>query len=1440
MAKWFKIFPLILLLPQLIFTQSNVRFDQLSVEHGLSQNTIICMLEDSRGFMWFGTQNGLNRYDGKNFKVYKHVVGDSTSLSSNLVQDILEDENGDLWIATWGGGLNKFHTKTERFTRFRHDPNNRNSLSDDFLLTLSKDKKGYIWIGTTNCGIIKFDPHKGIFTHYAHDPKRSNSLSSIIVRAIYEDRNGIMWIGTSKGLNNFDPKTEKFICYRNDPNDPKSLSHDNVISIIEDDRGTLWVATYGGGLNKFDKSTKSFSHFRHKLNDASSLSHDAIQTMYRSTSEADVIWIATSGGGINKFDVRNEKFTRFMHDHTNPASLSTNMTTSVYEDISGLIWVGTAGQGICKYNKAQEKILHYKEQPDDPNNLFSNHLLGIYEDKDNRVWIGTDGFGLDMLDRQSGIFKHYEHLPADDNSLCSNTIYSIVEEKPGILWISTIDGLARLQVDKDMFLNFKHDPRNPGSISHNIVHQLYVDLSGILWIGTIGGGLNKLVLNNNQNPSEVFSCYMNDASDPYSISNNLVSVIVEDNDGYLWLGTVGGGLNKFDMDAEKFYHYQHDPNNPNSLSHNNINAIYIDSKDDIWVGTYGGGLNKFDSKAETFIHFFEIDGLANDIVYGMLEDDRGNLWISTKNGLSKFNPNDVDKWGKPLPGAFKNYYKSDGFQDNEFTYFSYFQNSRGELFFGGVNGLNIFHPDSLIKNPNIPDIVLTEFSVLNKPAELDSSITIINKITLPHNKNFFSFRFAALDLTTPEKNQYAYKLEGLEADWVYCGNFNFANYTAIKPGNYTFRVKGSNNDGIWNKEGTSIKITILPPWWSTNLAYSFYVLLFLSVVYGIWRFQINRLKMKHQLEIEHLHAEKLEEVDRMKSRFFANISHEFRTPLTLLQGPVRQIMSGEFRGNLKKQCEKILRYSNRLLDLISQILDLSKLESGRMNLRVTCTDVTQFLKSIVQSFASLAESKKMAIGFKTEFESISGYVDKDKLEKIVTNLLSNAFKFTPEGGNVDVNLSLRGDMAKTISMKQSLSFDGNEIASPDIHRVRKDSGNPGSIEISIFNSGAGIPTNELDKIFNRFYQVDESYAKDSEGSGIGLALTKELVEAHHGEIRVESELNKGTTFLVWLPIGRENFKAEEIVDELPKEKRILDIPLSPLDEVVDPSIMEVQESLPDEDVLADITVQEPVTKSQASKSAPLLLIVEDNPDVTSYISSFLEKDYRIITSENGKEGLKMTLDKFPDLIISDVMMPVMDGIELCRKLKSDERTSHIPVILLTAKVDMDSKIEGLEFGADDYVTKPFEARELHARVKNLIEQRKKLHEKFSRMIEVKPNEITTSSMDEEFLERLLNVFEDHVDESDFSTEDFAGEVGMSRSSLHRKLQALTNQPTHEFLRTLRLKRAAQLLKQSAGTITEIAYAVGFTNPSHFSKIFRQQFGQSPSEFASKNRGIVEQ
>jgi signal transduction histidine kinase/ligand-binding sensor domain-containing protein/ActR/RegA family two-component response regulator len=1311
MAQFFKLCLPLFLLSTVLFAQSNnIKFEHISVEQGLSQSTVQCIFQDSQGFMWFGTEDGLNKFDGYKFTIYKHDPEDSASLASNYVWDIYEDYSTNLWIATAHGGLNRFDRETEEFTHYKFDPKNPASISYNTIRKITGFKYGdreVLWIGTGN-GLNKFDLETEQFSHF---PPTDQDFPYNFVETMVVDSSGKVWIGcTYGGLHRFDPETEKYVHYRHDPKNHNTLSSDPIWSLLVDQSGVLWIGTSGGELNKFDSEIEQFTRYRCNPG-------NRVFSIYE--DKEGVLWIGTWEGELNIFDRKTEQFTQYKHDPHKPYSLSINSITSIYQDKSDVIWIGTWQGGLNKINPQSTQFTHPELEPylEDLN----LPVWGICESEPGVLWVGIWGEGLVKIDRKQGQVSCFHHDPNNPNSLSDDLVGQIIRPHQSgrdVLWIGTYNGLNKLDLNTEQITRYYYDP----DVTFNAIRSIYEDKSGVLWIGTHADGLIRF-----DRKTKQFT----------RVGGSMqIMQLFEDKSGVLWIAA-WSGLKKLDRETEQFTTYLHDPNDINSISNNQIISIYESSfqgKDMLWVGT-SGGLNKFDRELETFISYTTKDGLPNDVINGILEDNHGNLWLSTNNGISKFNPESE---------TFRNYNVRDGLRSNQFVTDAYFQSSDGEMFFGGTKGLDAFYPDNIKDNPWIPPVVITDFQIFNKPVKikragsaesdndyfLPKNINTIQEIKLSYKENVFSFEFAALDYRNPRGNKYAYKMEGVDPDWVYTdASRRFATYTQLSPGEYIFKVKGSNNDNIWNEKGTSVKIIITPPWWKTYLAYFFYILLFGSILFAIWRFQTNRLKMKHELELEHVHAEKLEEVDLMKSRFFANISHEFRTPLTLIQGPIKQMLSDEFKGNFKEQYRTILRYSNRLLDLINQILDLSKLESGRMTLRLACTNVTQFLKGIVQSFASLAERKKITLKFKTDDESMIGYVDRDKLEKIVTNLLSNAFKFTPEGGNVEVGLSLRGDMASARSTTQSPLSEGDEIATSRRVGTRNDSNRVNSIEIKIFNTGTIIPPDQLENIFDRFYQADESYTKDNEGTGIGLALTKELVEAHHGEIGAESELNKGTTFMVLLPVEKEYFKPEEIVEEPLEDERIFDIPLSP------PASPAGRPSKGDVEVtplspppskgrqggVAEIIPDDATKKpSEGSTSAPLLLIVEDNPDVTTYISSFLEKDYRIITAENGEAGWKTVLEKFPDLIISDVMMPVMDGFELCKKLKSDENTSHIPVILLTAKADMDSKIEGLEFGADDYITKPFDAKELSVRSKNLLEQRQRLREHFEQEVDLHP------------------------------------------------------------------------------------------------------------------------
>jgi len=775
---------------------------------------------------------------------------------------------------------------------------------------------------------------------------------------------------------------------------------------------------------------------------------------------------------------------------------------------------------------------------------------------------------------------------------------------------------------------------------------------------------------------------------------------------------------------------------------------------------------------------------VGDFVAGILEDNSGWLWIKTNKGVSKFNPR---------TGKFRTYDRSDGVPICPTWDDVCCKGTNGEMFFGGINGLVRFHPDSIRDNPYIPPVVITGFKIFDKPVSLDTAISEKKLLQLSYQDDVISFDFVALNFTSPEKNKYAYKLDGFDEDWTYCGTRRYASYTNLDAGSYVFRVKGSNNDEVWNEAGTSIAVVIAPPWWQTAWAYIGYSIVGLLFVYGLRRYDRKRTLLKHQLEMKDFEAEKLREVDAMKMRFFANISHEFRTPLMLILGPVEHLLSGTACTADREDLSVVRRSALRLLELISQIMDISKLEAGRMKMEVQASDLVPFLRGLVLSFASLAERKHIGLEFQPAEEKITGYVDLDKLQKIVTNLLSNAFKFTPEGGKVQVRVSTR---------------EGNHALGDAAKR---------RVEIVVSDTGVGVPTEERERIFHRFYQAGSSLGREHQGSGIGLALAKELVEIHRGDISVTSEPGKGSAFQVRLPLGKEHWKEEEIV----KAGEGGEVPSV----VVPEAFQEMADG-------EDREGPERTLEETASEDLPLVLIVEDNADVRSYLRNSLRKRYRLEEAADGLAGLKAAVECLPDLVVSDIMMPAMDGVELCRKLKNDERTSHIPVILLTARASDEGKLEGLETGADDYITKPFGVKELQVRMQNLIELRARLREKYRRQCLVEPGDLSVDSIDERFLHKALEVVRSHLSDPGFDNTSFSRELCMSRMQLNRKLQALTGHSTHEFLRALRLQRAAKLLQLHWGNVTEVAFEVGFNSLSSFARAFRDQYGVSPSEYAA--------
>jgi signal transduction histidine kinase/AraC-like DNA-binding protein len=874
-------------------------------------------------------------------------------------------------------------------------------------------------------------------------------------------------------------------------------------------------------------------------------------------------------------------------------------------------------------------------------------------------------------------------------------------------------------------------------------------------------------------------------------SKRYVRTIFEDSKKNLWLGTTQG-LQLADSSKSNFTTFRNIADNINSLSNSAIIDIYEDKKGDLWIGTEYG-LNHFNPNTKVFTRFNTTDGLPNNRIFGILEDDNGYLWISTSKGISKIGigrkdgKNGTEK-GKVFIRNCTNYTSDDGLQSNQFNYSSRLKTKDGEMFFGGVKGLSSFYPEEIKNNKFVPPVVIVDFKLFNKsvnPGDADSilhkAISETEEIVLNYDQSFFALEYAALNFVSPKKNQYAHKLEGLDKDWIYTGNNGTASYTGIMPGNYIFRVKASNNDGIWNMKGTSIKITIKPPFWKTIPAYITYFMAFISMVLYFRHQFLARQKSKMQNELERIKAEKNHEINQIKLQFFTNVSHEFRTPLTLILGPLEKLIAEKPKnegGNKLLLYELMQRNAQRLLRLVNQLMDFRKLEAGELGLKASCKDIIAFIANVANSFKFQAENRNITFTINSEVDEKQVWFDPDKLEKIISNLLSNAFKFTHEEGKIEINTRLDKD-----------------------------------IIISISDSGIGIHKENLQSIFKRFYQVPKMQTSEKVGTGIGLALTKELVELHKGIISVDSEVGKGTCFTIRIPTGLKSVEQEQTISKfvIPEEKEVT------------PNNITEEENKSD--------VEKPVT---IKKDSPLLLIVEDNDDMRLFIKNELISLYRIVVAPNGKEGIKKAFDAMPDLIISDVMMPEVTGFELCNTLKTDERTSHIPIILLTSLSSKENKLLGLETSADDYISKPFNIEILRARIKNLINSRIKLREYFLRRLTPINDSATAESLDDKFLKRAIDLVNKNIADFNFSNDEFIAQIGMSRTALYSKLKSLTNLTVSEFIQSMRMRKAEQLLKDGSATISNVAYNVGFKNPSHFSRCFRKHFNITPVDYVKKH------
>ena len=1358
---------LLLILSQMLYSQpDSLIIEHYSLEQGLSNSTIWSIIQDREGYLWFTTGNGVVRYDGYKFQSYVNKSGDTTSFTNDVAWCSYVDKEGTLWFGS-GDGLEKFNRRTNNFTNYLPDKFAKGHVIGNIIISILEDRSGIFWV-TTSTGVFKFNKISGKFSPVQYDYDSTNGTYTHY-NFPFVAKDGSLWFASGQGLDKFNYESGKIVHYWRDPQ-KREINNDSfskyfIHSICEDSNGTLWLGT-NKGIVEFNKKSNTFTNY---LPDASLRNFNNVNRVVALCFDpSGLLWVGT-GKGIFTFDTNSKRFAQKFINKSNHVFyyLGNNFITSLYIDPSGALWVGTLSDGIYKVIL---KKLPYKR-------YFPGGVHQVLKGKDGILWIVKDLKGKIKFDTRTE-----QIIPTN-----FGTNLSIHPDKSGNMYVKNNNSnyLSKVEDGKIIRYNLL---KEPGTI--------YFEETMGIWYGAIqGGGLYFLDFKTG-NASEIFN------------TKTRINVIYKDSQGLVWTATVMGILNCYSTKNKLVSEYISDPKNPSSINGRTFFDIYEDKTGNVWFAT-DVGLNRFVPSTKTFIHFTEKDGLSGNTVYDILEDDHGNLWLATNQGITKF---------IPQTNQFKNFDILHGRSYSNWWNRLAVKMDNGEMFFGRSYGLIRFYPDSIKENIYIPPIVITSIKLFDKPVPFGK------EINLSYDRNYLSFEFAALSYYNSERNQYAYKLEGVDKDWVYSGTRRYASYPNLEPGRYIFRVKGSNNDGIWNEAGTSISIIISPPWWKTYWAYISYGLILVLILYGIRRYELNRIELKDKVKLDTAVLKEREKMDKIKSRFFANISHEFRTPLTLIKGPAEKIISNTSE-NIKKDAGLIKKNSTQLLQLVNQLLDLSKLESGKLKLEAAKGNIVSFVKGIALSFESLSEEKDITLKIFSEKDLIEVYFDREKMIKILSNILSNAFKFTQQNGKITVSITESATLPGEVLTNKGVSSQP-KADQTSAERVSASSKIPNkSVKIKIRDTGIGILKVEIPKLFDRFYQVDSSFTTEYEGTGIGLALTKELVELHHGSISVESEREKWTEFTLSFPLGRNHLTDEDIVpDEKASKPKGL---VSKQDYYFPESIKNKRE----DEIEADSLKEEKT----------IVLVVEDNYDMREYIKESLENDYYVEEAVNGEQGVRKAKNIIPDLIISDMMMPKMDGNEMTKILKNDEKTSHIPIIILTAKSGQENKLEGLETGADDYLTKPFDLKELQVRINNLINIRRKLQEKFRSTKYVntqtefssqydKIKTLKLKGIDEKFINKVLSVIEEHISEESFSVEKLGNDVGMSKAQFYRKLTALTGMPPSIYLRTVRLVKAKKMIEEKQGNISEIAFSVGFSSPSYFAKCFKDEFGYTPSNF----------
>ena len=1333
-----------------------------TTDGGLSGSLINHFFQDSKGFMWTATEYGLNSFDGLRFANYWHVSGDSTSIKNNYVRTLFEDSRQNLLIGCIDG-LMRYDRETNTFSEIPMIRAGKQVFPH--VTQMQELHNGEIWMTTTGQGMFRLDEQR----------KQAVSVDELLRQSnynfqscFYEDSYYNLWIGTyGNGLICYMPATKEARVFKY-----PTLNDNNIAAIIEDKQGNLFVGTQKRGLSCYNRKKNTFTPVPYVGNGALSV--------YCMALVDGQLLVGTDGQGLKLYNPVKKQLEDYTIN-TAPMDFSEGKIHTILEDKDKNLWLGLFQKGIVLIPKQSNPFEYYGSKSTYYNPIGQGCVMSIFQDSNQHLWIGADNEGIYELDAEGGCLRHYQ--PGSSSHSVANTIMCIYEDSEKNLWLGSYTrGIAKLN-------------RKTGVCDYSLpvdnekILSITEDKQKNLYIGTLGSGFYQYNLQTGS--LKHYESAKDETGDlkRNELVNDWINYIFCDSEGFIWLGHYKG-VSCFNPLTGSFINYRQ----VNTLISGCVGyAIQEDYSGNIWAGTTDG-LYCFNKKTEELKRFTTADGLSNNVICGLCEDSRHDIWLSTYMGISKY---DVKN------NRFVNYYSGDGLQGNEFTHGAFYKDKKGKIYFGGINGVTYFSPESIGSVSKETNVWVTDFYVFNHPIHknslsggepvIDTSVQDANQFRLSYKDNTFSIVFSTLQYNNPEQISYQYKVDELGSQWLSTEpGVNRVTYNNLPPGQYTFQVRALNYGNY--SETRTVKILITPPWYQTWWAYCVYITLAGLLVLGIVNYILSR--MRHRREImKREHAEQLNEA---KLQFFINISHEIRTPMTLIINPLEKLLADKRDGELHKTYLMIYRNAQRILRLINQLMDVRKLDKGQMFMKFRETDMVGFIADLMQTFEHMARKKNIRFVFKHEMPQLKVWIDLNNFDKVLMNILSNAFKYTPDGGEVQVSLSTGRDITRRDALRDYF-------------------------EIVITDSGIGIDRNKIERIFERFYQIDNDVTKSNFGTGIGLHLSRSLVQLHHGIIFAENrEDAPGSRFIIRIPLGSAHLRTDEL--------ETVDADTVMFHTVDKPVLAKLEEELMMEE-------EEPQTGTKA-KTRLRILVVEDEIEIKAYLKSELSDEYKVETCNNGKEAYDLILRDTPDLVISDVMMPEMDGLALCRKIKQNTNVNHVPIILLTAKSKPEDTLEGMETGADAYMVKPFNTELLKRTIANLIANRRLLRNKFSgaQQQEDKIEKITMKSGDEILMGKIMKVVNEHLDDPALNVEMLASEVGLSRVHVHRKLKELTNLSTRDFIKNIRLQQAATLLAQDHKlTVSEIAYATGYINLSHFSSSFREKYGMSPKEYMNQHR-----